>query len=311
MPVFFRRAANLVISSAFLAACGGSDLVLPGAGEPASIRVVDGNGQTGEVGGLLPPLVVEVTDAGNHLIEGARIVFELTSAAPGADILPRTATTDASGRASAQILLGSETGVQAGVARVVVEAATAPTTSFTAIALPEGAVNQPPLAGFDWSCHGLDCRFTDASSDVDGSVTGWDWRFGDGTASTDREPSHAYSGPGTYSVTLTVTDNEGATGASQVQVTVTAPPPAPNDPPNADFDDHCEGLTCTFTDKSKDEDGAIVAWRWDFDDGSTASTEQNPVHVYAGRGDFEVTLTVTDDRGASDTKTHKVDPKED
>jgi PKD repeat protein len=312
MPVFFRRAANRIVVSALLAACGGSDLVLPGAGEPASIRVVEGDGQSGEVGGLLgDPVVVEVTDAGDHLVEGAAVVFELTSAAPGADILPRTATTDATGRASALILLGNETGVQAGEARVVVEAATPPTTSFTAIALPEGAVNQPPTAGFDWTCDNLDCRFHDASSDGDGSVTAWDWRFGDGAASTDREPSHVYSGPGTYSVTLTVTDNEGATAASQAQVTVTAPPPQPNDPPNADFDVHCEELTCTFTDKSKDDDGTVVAWRWDFADGSTASTEQNPVHIYASGGDYEVTLTVTDDRGASDTKTHKADAVED
>jgi PKD repeat protein len=274
--------------------------------------VVEGNGQTGEVGGLLGgPVVVEVTDAGGHLVEGAGVTFELTAAGPGADILPRTATTDASGRASAQILLGTEAGVQAGEARVMAERATPLTTSFTATALPEGAVNQPPLAGFDWSCEHLECRFTDASSDGDGNVTSWDWRFGDGAASTDREPSHTYSGPGTYSVTLTVADDGGATGVSQAQVTVSAPPPQPNDPPQADFDVDCHELTCTFTDKSKDDDGTIAAWRWDFADGSSISSEQSPVHVYASPGDYEVTLTVTDDRGASDTKTHKADPEED
>ena len=51
-----------------------------------------------------------------------------------------------------------------------------------------------------------------------------------------------------------------------------------------------------FIDVSKDRNGTIVAWHWDFGDG-TASTERFPVHVYAERGRYMVTLTVTDDDG--------------
>jgi PKD repeat protein len=110
---------------------------------------------------------------------------------------------------------------------------------------------------------------------------------------------------------LTVTDNDGATGGSQSQVTVSILPPQPNEAPHAEFEVHCHELTCTFTDKSKDDDGSIAAWRWDFADGTPAATEQNPVHTYLSTGHYEVILTVTDNLGASDTKTHNADPKTD
>ncbi len=62
--------------------------------------------------------------------------------------------------------------------------------------------------------------FTDQSSDPDGQVTQWQWDFGDGTTSIDQSPTHAYDKAGDYTVTLTVTDNEGATGSTSVTITV-------------------------------------------------------------------------------------------
>jgi PKD repeat protein len=52
----------------------------------------------------------------------------------------------------------------------------------------------------------------------------------------------------------------------------------------------------------------VVSWQWSFGDGDT-STEQNPVHSYAERGRYDVQLTVTDDGGASASKTKRVDVK--
>jgi PKD repeat protein len=67
------------------------------------------------------------------------------------------------------------------------------------------------------------CNFTDTSSDGDGSVTSWSWNFGNGSTSTAQNPSVTYDAGGTYTVTLTATDNDGASGIATGDVTVTDP----------------------------------------------------------------------------------------
>ncbi|MBW7988499.1 MAG: PKD domain-containing protein [Planctomycetes bacterium] len=75
-----------------------------------------------------------------------------------------------------------------------------------------GAVgNNPPNAGFSFTTSGLTASFTDQSTDSDGSIVDWYWDFGDGKTSTLQNPSHTYATSGTYTVTLTVTDNDDAT----------------------------------------------------------------------------------------------------
>ncbi len=83
-----------------------------------------------------------------------------------------------------------------------------------------GGGNNPPTASFSSSCTDLDCDFTDASVDSDGSVVSWDWDFGGDGTSTAQNPSHTFSAAGTYSVMLTVTDDMGATGSTSSDVTV-------------------------------------------------------------------------------------------
>jgi vibriolysin len=83
-----------------------------------------------------------------------------------------------------------------------------------------GPSNNPPTAAFSASTSGLTANFTDASSDSDGTITGWDWDFGDGSSSTSQNPSHTYASGGTYTVTLTVTDDDGATDSDSQTVTV-------------------------------------------------------------------------------------------
>ncbi|HKT60959.1 MAG TPA: PKD domain-containing protein [Gemmatimonadales bacterium] len=297
-----------VLAGGLLAGCGGGDLILPNDNTVATaIRIVDGDGQQGKVGELLAsPIVVEVTDSTGNPVPGVSVRFALVSAGDSAEIVPATTATDQQGRAQARMLLGEKVGLQTGEASLV-QGQNPPKVSFTAVATSAGG-NQPPSAGFDSHCEQLACDFTDTSTDPDGSVTAWSWQFGDGESSEQRSPSHAYAAPGTYTVALTVTDNEGASTQVSRQVTASAAPPPQNQPPRAEFEVDCQQLTCVFSDRSTDADGGVTTWAWDFGDGAT-STERNPTHTYSTSGTFSVRLTVTDGDGAQDSKTHDAHPQ--
>jgi PKD repeat protein len=85
--------------------------------------------------------------------------------------------------------------------------------------------NQPPVARATSSCTGSSCSFdATASSDPDGSVASYSWDFGDGTHATGATATHGYAAAGSYTVTLTVTDNGGAVSSPwSGSVTVSAP----------------------------------------------------------------------------------------
>jgi PKD repeat protein len=107
--------------------------------------------------------------------------------------------------------------------------------------------NQAPTAAFTPTCNGLECTFADGSSDADGTIDSYLWDFGDGGTSTEASPSHTYSAAGEVTVTLTVTDDDGATDEASQTFDVNAP----------------SGLECS--DGSPDcelpiEADAVVSW---------------------------------------------------
>ena len=169
--------------------------------------------------------------------------------------------------------------------------------------------NQPPTAAFPApSCSGLTCSFTDQSSDPDGTIASRRWNFGDGTAtSSQANPSHTYSAGGSYTVTLTVTDNQGA----QNSVTHSVAPSQPNVAPvvNAGSDDHAlTGLLYSFTWSFSDGNhNGPWSYRIDWGDGSTSSGNVSSegsfsaghTYIIVLPRSFTITVTVTDASGAS------------
>lgn len=97
--------------------------------------------------------------------------------------------------------------------------------SFTdSFSIAPAGSNTPPQASFTSSCTGLSCTFDGAASqDPDGTIAGYLWDFGDGTSSTAQPASKSYASAGSRTVSLTVTDNDGATAVTSQVVTVTAP----------------------------------------------------------------------------------------
>ena len=161
--------------------------------------------------------------------------------------------------------------------------------------------NQTPESGFAFVATELSVEFTDSSSDSDGTVDSWSWDFGDGNTSTSQNPIHDYSSEGTYTVSLTVTDNGGLTDSTDQTVSVNLD----NIPPISNFTYLTSDLEVTFTDSSSDTDGSVDSWSWDFGDGNSSSS-QNPVHNYVTDGNYTVTLTVTDDQGATNPSSQTV-----
>jgi PKD repeat protein len=166
-----------------------------------------------------------------------------------------------------------------------------------------GAVaNAAPTAAFTTSVTDLTAAFDGSSStDRDGSVAGHAWNFGDATTGSGVTASHTYRAAGTYSVVLTVTDDDGKTALRTESVTVTAPPP--NSAPDARFTTSVGGRAVTVdASGSSDRDGTVATYTWAFGDGRSA-TGPTATHVYAASGTYTVTLTLTDDDGATATAT--------
>lgn len=156
------------------------------------------------------------------------------------------------------------------------------------------AVDVAPLEGFSGDV------FLDVTSDV--PYNGFlHILFGQVTP-PGQDELHAHgqcdTAPGTYNLTVTGTGDDGTTVTAGAVLTVD---PTTFPPPDAFFFADSEGFTVQFFDSSFPSSCTqIVSWAWDFGDGST-SAEQNPVHTYAERGDYTVTLTVTDNQGLTGT----------
>src|SRR6185436_8698830 len=155
----------------------------------------------------------------------------------------------------------------------------------------------PPVAGFTASCTGASCSFDASRSSDDVGIDSYAWSFGDDTTANGMTASHTYS-PGSYPVTLTVTDTAGLTASDSEVVTADALPAA-------SFIFTCSGLTCSFDGSASSDDGGIVSYAWSFGDGTTGSGV-TASRTYATSGERTVTLTVADTANQTATASRQV-----
>jgi PGF-pre-PGF domain-containing protein len=139
----------------------------------------------------------------------------------------------------------------------------------------------------------LSVQFTDISQ----NANEWNWDFGDGATSTEQNPDYTYFSAGSYTVVLTV-NNENGSSSKTLNINVEEEPDQEETLPVADFDaDTTSGyapLDVQFTDLSQNAN----EWYWNFGDGNT-STELDPLHVYSSAGNYDVNLTVVNENKTS------------
>lgn len=153
--------------------------------------------------------------------------------------------------------------------------------------------------GFDvnWTCRdSVDFQSTSTSVDP---ITGYLWDFGDGNTSTLQDPVHAYTNPGPYTVTLTITTSTGCT-VSHDSIVVAA------DLADIDFTfvDACLNTSSQFTG-SDASTATIQSWTWDFGDGNTG-TGMTANHTYTASGSYNVELIATTNESCDDTISYTV-----
>lgn len=168
------------------------------------------------------------------------------------------------------------------------------TQYITIYAQPVVEFSATPRSG----CFPLPVQFTDLSTTASGTISSWQWDFGDGTFGNTQNPMHTYSAAGNYNVSLVVTSNHGCfkslTKIQYVQIAngVTADftntmPNSCTPPVNIDFQNLSLGT-------------GVLAYSWNFGDGGT-STQTTPSHTYSTPGSYTVQLIVTNSTGCTDT----------
>ncbi len=187
------------------------------------------------------------------------------------------------------------------------------------------APNQPPQAvivGPTTFDAGQPVTFDGSSSTPAGAIVNYQWDFGDGTTANGPTVNYTYGMPGSYNVTLTVTDGSGQSSTATSPVTVNPgqatilpvplPPPGPEikpAPPAANISGPTQaavGETVIFDGGFSSSSSPIVSYEWGMGDGATGSG-MGVSYAYGAPGVYIVTLKVTDQNGLSSTADHQIE----
>ena len=162
----------------------------------------------------------------------------------------------------------------------------------------------PPAASFSANVTSGTAPLTVQLNDMStGYPTSWNWSFGDGGMSTLQNPVHTYNTQGNYSVSLTAANAAGCNTMYKTgYITVVQPAYGANFTANVTSGIAWNVATCEDSPnfgatplvvQFNDTSVGATSWQWNFDDNTTNSTVQNPVHSFANAWSYNVTLTVT------------------
>jgi len=163
--------------------------------------------------------------------------------------------------------------------------------------LPQIAKAQPTAdftSNIVSGCSPILVQFTDQST---GNPTSWYWDLGNGTTSTQQNPSTLYVTPGLYTVILTVTNGSGSNTKTLTNYINVIPSPTANFTAS-DSGIFCPPKAIQFTNLSAANSPGAATYFWDFGDGVT-STLQSPSHIYNSQGNYTVTLNITNSANCS------------
>jgi PKD repeat protein len=186
--------------------------------------------------------------------------------------------------------------------------------SFTTVAPPPGGggappgggVNHPPTANASASDHvglvGASLVFNGSlSTDSDGYITKWFWEFGDGTSGNGEVTTHAYTKAGTYTVVLTVLDNNGTNDTDTLQIIITTANHAPTRPSLTGTTLGLRNIVYSYSLVSTDPDGDFLQYLVIWGDGSSTMSDFLPngtvcslTHSWSSPGKFLIEATVSD-----------------
>jgi gliding motility-associated-like protein len=155
-----------------------------------------------------------------------------------------------------------------------------------------------PAVGFSYTtvCTNDSTRFLDETKLTTGEkILGYRWDFGDGTTSNKQSPAHLFKTPGTYTVRLSITNQNFCVSEASRELTIYAPPKAAFTAPEV-----CDQEAMAFQNATTLAQGNLARWVWDFGDGSQ-SAEQQPQHTYTKPGTYTVKLKAVSDQGCADS----------
>ncbi len=166
----------------------------------------------------------------------------------------------------------------------LIDVASSPTAEFSSV----------PSTG----CAPVDVQFTDMSTAGSNPINSWQWSFGTGASSNLQNPQFVYNNINSYTVSLTVTDQNGCSDqvVKSGHVTVSGIPAAGFTTATTQY---CSfPATVNFANTTNSPSGANMKYQWYFGDGDSSSV-QSPTHIYANPGMYDVMLISTDTSSSS------------